>query len=84
MALAPTFLEFGTHVVVFFLLRGTSGLQFGTPGPYFGKQWASFLCFFTTLGRGPESFKHLRGKASEKVQKIIELGSPEGRNFMII
>ena len=58
------FLEFGTHVAVFFVLRGTSGLQFGTPGRHFGTRRAPFLCLFNTLERGPESCKHFRGKAS--------------------
>ena len=84
MALAVTFLEFGTHVAVFFVLRGTSGLQFGTPGRHFGTRGTPFLCLFSTLGRGPESFKHFRGKASEKVPKSIGLGSPAGSILMII
>ena len=67
MALAPTFLEFGVHVGVFLVLPGTSGLQFGTPGRHFGTRGTQILCLFSTLGRIPESFEHLRGKASKKV-----------------
>ena len=83
MALAPIFLECGTHVVVFFVLRGTSGHQFGTPGRHFGTRGAPSSCLFSTLGRGPESFKHFPGKASKKVPKQIGLGSPAGSISMI-
>ena len=83
MALAPIFFEFGVHVNVFLVLRGTSGLQFGTPGRYFCTRGAPFSCLFNTLGRGPEPWKHFRGKALNKVPKNSGLGSPAGSILMI-
>ena len=80
---ADFFFEFGTHVSVFFVLRGTSGLQFGTPGRHFGTRGASPSCFFSTLGRGLESFERFQGTDFQKVPKSIGLGSPAGSILMI-
>ena len=49
----------------------------------FGTRGRPFVCFFSTLGCGPEPFKHCGGKGSKKVPKSIGLGSPAGSIFMI-
>ena len=53
MALALTFLEFGTHVVVFFVLRETSGLQFGIPGAILAPVGLRLRVFLALCGVAP-------------------------------
>ena len=71
------------HVGALLVLRGSSGLQFGILGRHFGTRGRPFLCFLNTLWRGPEPFKHCRGKGLKKELKNIGLGSPAGSIFII-
>ena len=78
----------------FFGIWNTCGCLFRTSvdlGAPVWLSWASFwhppgsfFMFFITLGRGPDSFKHFRGKSSKKGAKIMGLGSPVGSILMII
>ena len=67
--------------MAFWYFGGLRGSSLALLGALLAPVGLSFRVFFSTLGQGPESFKHLSRKSLEKGAKKHRIGEPGGEYF---